>query len=138
MAMPRKIKVTFDDVFPYGAYAVSEVTQVRDFDKSSKDHAVYATDEETGLPIWSVDVMDGDRETRKADKTVSVKILAKVQPVLPPAMPGMPFTQIVLEGLTATPYVAETGNGRARLAWSFRATEVRAPRNAAASNKPAA
>lgn len=100
---------------------------------------MFATDEETGLTIWSVDVMDGDPDARKADRTVSVKILAKVQPVLPPAStPGMPFTQVIFEGLTATPYVAETGNGRARLAWSFRATEVRAPRNAAGSGKSAA
>lgn len=137
MAMPRKIKVTFDDAFPYGAYAVSAVTEVKDFDRSTKERPVFATDEETGLPIWSVDVMDGDLEARKADKTVSVKILAKVKPVLPSPTPGMPFTQVVFEGMTATPYVSENGNGRARLAWSFRATEVRAPRNAAA-NKSAA
>ena len=93
MAMPRKIKVTFDDVFPYGAYAVSAVTQVRDFDRSTKERPVYATDEETGLPIWSVDVMDGDPDARKADRTVSIKILAKVQPVLPAATPGSPFTR---------------------------------------------
>jgi hypothetical protein len=137
MGMPRKIKVTFDDAFPYGAYAVSAVTQVRDFDRSTKDHAVYSTDEDSGLPIWSVDVMDGDPDARKADRTVSVKILAKVQPVLPAATPGSPFTPVVFEGMTATPYVSENGNGRARLAWSFRATEVRAPRNASA-NKSAA
>ena len=83
MAMPRKIKVTFDDAFPYGAYAVSAVTEVRDFDRSTKDRAVFATDEETGLPIWSVDVIDGDPDARKADRTVSIKILSKVQPVLP-------------------------------------------------------
>ncbi|GAA1669070.1 hypothetical protein GCM10009745_09410 [Kribbella yunnanensis] len=129
MAMPRKIKVTCDDVFPYGAFAVSAVTQVKDFDRSTKERPVYSVDEETGLPIWSVDVMDGDIDARKADKTVSVKILAKVQPVLPPMSPGMPFTPVVFEGMTATPYVAEN-NGRPRLAWSFRATEVRAPRNA--------
>lgn len=138
MAMPRKIKVTFDDAFPYGAYAVSAVTEVKDFDRSTKDRPVFATDEETGLPIWSVDVMDGDPDARKADRTVSIKILSKVQPVLPAATPGSPFRQVVFEGMTATPYVAETGNGRARLAWSFRATEVRAPRNSAAANKPAA
>ncbi|GAB3916452.1 hypothetical protein GCM10029976_078340 [Kribbella albertanoniae] len=136
MAMPRKIKVTCDDVFPYGVYAVSAVTQVKDFDRSTKEKPVYSIDEETGLSIWSVDVMDGDIDARKADKTVSVKILAKVQPVLPPMAPGQPFTAVVFEGMTATPYVAEN-NGRPRLAWSFRATEVRAPRNAA-SNKSAA
>jgi hypothetical protein len=30
------------------------------------------------------------------------------------------------DGLTATPYVATTASGRGRLAWSFRATEMRA------------
>src|SRR3954451_24409260 len=137
MAMPRKIKVSFDDAFPYGAYAVSAVTEVRDFDRSTKDRAVFATDEETGLSIWSVDVIDGDPDARKADRTVSIKILSKVQPVLPAKAPGSPFTQVVFEGMTATPYVAENGT-RPRLAWSFRATDIRAPRNSAAANKPAA
>jgi hypothetical protein len=137
MAMPRKIMVEFGEVFPHGVYAVSEVSQVRDFDRSTKDRPVFATDEESGLLVWSVDVMDGDPEARKADRQFSVKILAKQQPVLPPAMPGLPFTPVEFEGLTATPYVSDS-NGRARLAWSFRAIGVRAPKNSPAANKPAA
>ena len=132
MAMPRKLTMEFGAVFPYGVFAVSEVTQVRDFDRSTKDRPVYSVDEETGLNVWSVDVLDGDPEARKADRSLSIKILSRQQPVLPQPMPGMPFTPVEFEGLTATPYVAES-NGRPRLAWSFRATGVKAPKNAPAA-----
>ena len=94
MAMPRKIRVEFSEVFPHGMYAVSAVTQVTDFEKSTQDKPVYATDEETGLLVWQVDVMDGDPEARKADRQISIKILAKQQPVLPPSN-GLPFTSIL-------------------------------------------
>jgi hypothetical protein len=136
MAMPRKLNIQFGEVFPHGVYAVSEVTQVRDFDRSTKDRPVYSIDEESGLNVWSVDVMDGDPEARKADRQFSVKILAKQQPVLP-ASNGLPFTPVEFDGMTATPYVSDS-NGRPRLAWSFKATAVRAPKNAPGANKPAA
>ncbi|MEV0803059.1 plasmid replication, integration and excision activator [Kribbella sp. NPDC050281] len=136
MAMPRKINIQFGEVFPHGVYAVSEVTQVRDFDRSTKDRPVYSVDEDSGLNVWSVDVMDGDPEARKADRQLSIKILAKQQPVLPPSN-GLPFTPVEFEGMTATPYVSDS-NGRPRLAWSFRAMAVRAPKNASGANKPAA
>jgi hypothetical protein len=42
-------------------------------------------------------------------------------------MPGAPFRPVEFDGLTATPYVATTSTGRSRLAWSFRATGMRAP-----------
>jgi hypothetical protein len=139
MAMPRKLSVDFGMVFPQGAFAVSEVTQVRDFDRSTKDKPVYSVDEETGFSIWSVDVMDGDREARRADKTVTVKILAMHQPVLPEAPAGLPITPVEFTGLTATPYISDS-NGRPRLAWSYRALAVMAPKNAGApsSSKSAA
>ena len=142
MAMPRKIKVEFGEAFPHGVWAVSEVTQVRDFDKSTKDNPVYTADEETGLSVWAVDVMDTDPEARKADRQFTVKLLAKVQPVLPdkPKMPAgfpeLPGTPVEFDGVTATPYVSENGAGRARLAWSFRATGVRAPGAAGGSSAP--
>ena len=131
MAMPRKIKVEFGEVFPYGAFAMSgaEVSQVRDFDRSTKDKPVYATDEDSGLPVWTIEVPDADPEARKAARQIAVKVLAKVQPVLPDApVPGMPFIPVEFEGMTATAYVSDS-NGRPRLAWSFRATGVRAPKN---------
>ena len=61
-----------------------------------------------------------------------MKVAAEVQPVLPPAAPGSPFTAVEFEGMTATPYVDPCrcqGNGKcgARMAYSLKATGVRAP-----------
>lgn len=129
MAMPRRIRVEFGEAFPYGVFAVSEVTQVRDFDRSTKDRPVYATDDESGLLVWAVDVLDGDPEARKADRQLTVKLAATVQPVPPESIAGLPFRPVEFEGLTATPYVSDS-NGRPRLAWSFRATGMKAPKSA--------
>jgi hypothetical protein len=130
MAMPRRIKVDFGEVFPHGVYAVGEVQAQRDFDKSTRDNPVQAIDDESGLPIWAVDLIDADPEATKSTRTLSVKVAAKVQPVLPEATAG-PFRQVELDGLTATPYVADApSGGRGRLAWSYRATDVRPPRKA--------
>jgi hypothetical protein len=123
MGMPRKIQVSFDEVFPFGVFAVSEVTPVRDFDRSTKDAPVQARDEESGLLMWAVDALDADPEARKAQRQVTVKVLAKVQPVLPENKTGLPFTPVEFEGLLATPYIDENGS-RPRLAWSFRAMGV--------------
>lgn len=125
MAIKGAIPMTHDDVFPYGCYGVGEVQAQRDFDRSTKDQAVQAVDRDTGVLVWTVDVIDADPEAR--ERTVRVKLLAPVQPVPPEAMPGAPFRPVEFEGLTATPYVATTGLGRSRLAWSFRATGMRAP-----------
>ena len=138
MAMPRRLKVDHDDVFPAGAYVVSEVTKMRDFDKSTKDNEVQAFDEDSGLPVWTVDVMDADESVRKADRQVSVRIAAKVQPIPPDKLAGTPFRPVEFDGLSATPYVSENGAGRSRLAWSFRATGMHAPGKANGKAAPAA
>lgn len=127
MTMPRKIRVEFGDVFPFGAYAVSEVTAARDYDRSTQEKPVQASDPESGLLVWAVDVMDPDPEARKAMRQVTVKILAKVQPVLPDNKTGLPFNPVEFEDLTATPYVDDNGN-RPKLAWSFRASGVTSPK----------
>lgn len=118
---------------------MSEVTPALDFEKSTQANPVQAIDENTGLPVWSLDVLDPDNEARKADRTFTVKLLAKVQPVLPPSLPGLPFTPIVLTDMFVSPWVDSrtcTGpeNGRAhrcraRQGWSFRAMGVAAPKN---------
>ena len=126
MAMPRKVPVEFGVVFPYGAYAVGEVTQVKDYDRSTREVPVQATDQETGLPVWSVDVVDADPEAKKATRMMSVKIGAKVQPVLPEAPEGVPFRPVEFDKMTATAYIEENGDFR-KVAWSLRASEVRSP-----------
>jgi hypothetical protein len=125
MAIKGAIPMRFEDVFPYGCFVVGEVEVLRDFDRSTKDQAVQAVDRNTGELVWTVDVIDPDPETR--DRTMRVKLLAPVRPVPPEAMPGAPFRPVEFDGLTATPYVATTASGRSRLAWSFRATGMRAP-----------
>ena len=80
-----------------------------------------------------IEVIDADPEARQ--RTVKVKVAAQYQPVLPDApTPGSPFTPVEFEGLTATPWVdasrckaKETGKCGARMAYSLKATGIRAP-----------
>ena len=134
MVMPRKVPVEFGVAFPYGAYAIGEVTPVKDYDRSTKELPVQATDPDTGLPVWSVDIVDADPEAKKANRMASVKIAARVQPVLPEAANGVPFRPVEFDKMTATAYIEESGDFN-RIAWSMRAGGVREPGQ---RSKPAA
>ena len=116
---------------------------VRDFDRSSGDRVVQQINKVTGLPLWVVEVIDADEPARQ--RTVKVKVAATVQPVLPSPAPGSPFTAVEFEGLMATPYVDSSrcqGNGKgkdkcgARLAYSLKATGVRAPSRGLSVRRP--
>lgn len=126
MAMPRRIKVKFSEVFEHGLYMVGEVEAMRDFDKSTKEKPVQAVDEETGMPIWTVDVIDADPAATKSTRSLSVRIVARVQPVPPQAPVTGPFRQVGFEGLSALPYIDDNGNF-ARIVWSYRATGFAEP-----------
>ena len=132
MAMHGQIQVQFGMVFPDGAYAAGGTEMVRDFDRSTADRPVQQTDKDSGLPLWVVEVIDAQENARQ--RMVKIKVAAQVQPVLPPPAPGSPFTAVEFGGMTATPYVDSSrcsGDGKhkcaARLAYSFKATGVRAP-----------
>jgi hypothetical protein len=130
MAQLGPFPVEFGAVFPSGAYAAGGVEKVRDFDKSKGDLVIQQTDKATGLPLWVVEVIDADPEARQ--RTVKVKVASAYQPMLPDAPPGSPFTPVEFEGLTATPWVDSSrcqGKDKcaARLAYSLKATGVRAP-----------
>ena len=130
MAIKGQIQIEFGKVFPGGAYAAGPVEKVRDFERSRKDEVIQQTDKDSGLPLWVVEVIDADPEARQ--RTVKVKVAAQVQPVLPPAPPGSPFTPVEFDGLTVTPYTDSgrcQGKGKcaARQAYSLKATGVRAP-----------
>jgi hypothetical protein len=132
MAMQGQIPVPFGAVFPDGAYAAGSFEMVRDYDRSTADRIVQQTDKDSGLPLWVVEVIDAQESARQ--RTVKVKVAAQVQPVLPPPPPGSPFTPVEFDGMTATPYVdasrcqaKDTGRCGARVAFSFKATGVRAP-----------
>ena len=141
MAMHGQIQVQFGMVFPDGAYAAGGIEMVRDFERSTADRLVQQTDKETGLPLWVVEVIDAQEDARQ--RTVKVKIAAQVQPVLPSPAPGSPFTAVEFDGMTATPWVDSSrcsGDGKhkcaARLAYSFKATGVRAPARGIARPAP--
>ena len=134
MAIPRKIPVEFKTVFPYGAYMVGDIAPLRDYDRSTKDQPVQAMDPDSGLPIWAVDIVDADPEASKSNRTLTVKVPAKVQPVLERPQNGLPFCPVEFSGMTATAYIEENGNFN-RVAWSLRAAEVHAPSRS--SSRPA-
>ena len=132
MAMQGQIPVQFGTVFPDGAYAAGAIEMVRDFDRSTADRLVQQADKETGLPLWVVEVIDAQENARQ--RTVKVKIAAQVQPVLPPPAPGSPFTAGGVRRHDRHPLRGRSrcsGDGKhkcaARLAYSFKATGVRAP-----------
>lgn len=95
MALQGPIPVQFGQVFPDGAYAAGSFEMVRDFDRSTADRVVQQTEKDSGLPLWAVEVIDAQEDARQ--RTVKVKVAAQVQPVLPPPVPGSPFTAVEFE-----------------------------------------
>ncbi|MCC5581564.1 plasmid replication, integration and excision activator [Microtetraspora sp. AC03309] len=125
MAIQGGIPVSHEVAFPHGCYVVGEVSQVLDFEASTKDRPVPARDKVTGELMWAVPVMDGDPSLKAAAKSLNVKIVGPVEPVVPaapPEMAGLPFVPVEFEGLAVTPYV----NPQNRLAYSFKARGMRA------------
>jgi hypothetical protein len=126
MSIPKWLQLTHDQVFPCGAFVVSEVMPMIDFDKSSGENRVQATDRDTGAPMWQVEVLDGDPAAPKRSRTVTVKFASPTQPVAPTNTSGTPFTPVIFEGLIALPYIERSGDF-SRIAWSFRASGMTAP-----------
>ncbi|TDK89955.1 plasmid replication, integration and excision activator [Mycolicibacterium mucogenicum] len=126
MSIPKWLQIGHDQVFSLGAFLVSEVTPMIDFDKSSGENRVQARDRDTGLPMWQVEVLDGDPAAPKRSRTVTIKFAAATQPTAPANSSGTPFTPVVLEGLMALPYVERSGDF-SRIAWSYRASGMTAP-----------
>ncbi|MEU4228918.1 plasmid replication, integration and excision activator [Nonomuraea sp. NPDC026600] len=134
MALQGPIPVTYQMLFPHGCYIVGEVEPVKDFDASTNGRFVQARDKHSGEPVWQVAVMDGDPTLKPAQKTVAVKILSPVQPVPPTATPGMPFTPVLFDQITVTPYV----NAAGRLSYSIRVRQMHAATTTPAHRTPAA
>ena len=126
MSIPKWLQIGHDQVFSLGAFLVSEVTPMIDFDKSSGENRVQARDRDTGLPMWQVEVLDGDPAAPKRSRTVTVKFAAPTQPTAPTNSSGTPFTPGVFEGLMALPYIERSGDF-SRIAWSFRAAGMTTP-----------
>jgi hypothetical protein len=130
MAVPygMRFAVDFDVVFPLGAYIVGEVVPVTEYqsqeDKARNRPVRPRIDEATGFPLYKVTVADPSAE-KDRDKSITVEIASKVQPVPPAAASGVPFRPVVLEGLTVQPR-AETSGQAKWITWVVRATGLRA------------
>jgi hypothetical protein len=133
MSVPKWLKVSHQQVFPHRAFLVSDVTAVIDYERSTKDSKVQATDRESGQPLWQVEVLDGDPAASKRARTLTVKFARNAQPACPPNNSEMPFTPVIFEELSVLPYVdrsAESG----RIAWSYRASGMAADTSKAPSS----
>lgn len=133
MTMQRRFQVSHRDVFPQGVFLKGAVEPVLDFDEKSKradGTRPQQHDKDTGLPLWQVTVIDADDQAGKKDTVVSVKLAAPQQPVPPKNVSGLPWTPVEFVGLTAMPYVDDNGS-RPRLAWSYRAEDIKAPADVA-------
>lgn len=126
MSIPKWLQLGHEQVFALGAFLVSDVTPMIDFDKSSGENRVQARDRDTGLPMWQVEALDGDPAAPKRSRTVTIKFAAATQPAPPTNTSGTPFTPVVFEGLMALPYVERSGDF-SRIAWSFRSSGMTAP-----------
>jgi hypothetical protein len=114
-----RLPVSFGEVFPHGCLMVpGSVGPVEDYDERTKNRTP-AVDKLTGERVWSVRVIDLDPELGTRPRETVVKVTGAVQPV-PPAGD---VCAVEFERLTVTPYV----NDKGRIAFSLRATAMRAP-----------
>lgn len=103
--------------------------EVEDYDEKTGRRSP-AKDKVTGQRVWQVKVMDLDPELGKRSRETTVKISADYQPAAPT---GAYFEQVEFDGMTVTPYVASNG----RMAYSLRATGMRAPAGVTSSKAAA-
>ncbi len=124
----RRFEIPFDELYPEGLYLVGEIQPVTEYqsqeDKARNRPVRPRTDEVTGLPLFRGTFADPSAE-KDRDKSVQIEFAAKVQPVPPPAVPGIPFRPVVLEGLTVQPRAEASGQAK-WITWTVRATGMRA------------
>lgn len=143
MAMPRTFSVDFGLAFPDGVVATDEVSPAPDFSVEVPRGAErpQAVDEETGLPVWQVQVMDLQQGVSKNDKTQTVKILSATKPELPGGFNEYNMCPVELVNLEVSPYGSVggmKGSPKAFLNWSFRCRGLKKPVARRSSSKSAA
>jgi hypothetical protein len=126
VAIPRghRFTIEFDDAFPQGLVLVGEVAPDNEYqtreDRAAGRPVRQKIDQVTGKRQWKATVTDPD-ETNAKRASFEITFIADVQPV-PTAsevLPGM--RPIGLEGLTAEPRVAGTGEFKYQ-SYLYRAT----------------
>lgn len=138
MAVPygKRFAIEFEELFPQGAYIVGEVSAMREYqsqeDKARNRPVRPRIDEVSGLPLFKVTIADPSAE-KDRDKSITVEIAAKVQPVPPAAVNGLPFRPVVLEGVTIQPRAEASGQAK-WITWVIRATGLRGVENTTTKN----
>jgi len=131
-----RLHVSMQDVFPHGCHLVPEsIVEAQDYDENTGRRSP-AVDKHTGQRVFSCRVMDMDPELEGRSRETVVKILADRMPVPPTRAP---FELVEFEGLQVTPYVDSgrcqgKGKCQARIAFSLRATGMKAARPAPAKD----
>jgi len=117
MGAPKNLRLPaeFDQWFPEGLYLVGQITPVTEY-QSQEDRARNRpvrprTDEVSGLPLYRGTFADPSAE-KDREKSVTVEFAARVQPVPPPGVPGVPFRPMVLEGMTVQPRAEVSGQAK--------------------------
>jgi hypothetical protein len=129
-----RLPATMADVFPAGCHLVPDsIIEAMDYDEAT-GRRFPAVDKHTGKPVFQCRVSDRDRGLEGRSSEVVVKILTDRMPSAPT---GTAFELVEFEGLQVTPYVDNgrcQGKGRcgARMAFSLRATGIKAARPAVA------
>jgi hypothetical protein len=131
--IPTRFPVDFGDVFPYGVFILG-VEPSFEFQDDRNAPKRQERDKETNQPVWTVRALDANEEAARFGAEFKVKITAPHQPVPPAKTPGFPYAPAEFDGLTLTPYA----NARGRVAYSFRATGMRAPGGAKAGRQASA
>ncbi|WP_131747698.1 plasmid replication, integration and excision activator [Frankia sp. Cppng1_Ct_nod] len=124
MAIPRRIPVRFEDVFPHGAFVLG-VDAVNDFEKAKAGVIEQERDKGTGELLWVVRVMDADPNARAGSAEVKVKIAAPVQPVPPEPLAGTALRPVEFDGLTVAPWIIQREGFEPRQGLALRARGMR-------------
>lgn len=126
------LPVRMEDAFPAGALAFPGVAEpAPDWDHPQSDGSPGQQVDAEGLPLFLVRVVDPS--ARRGQAEITVKVAAISAPVIP-EITGSPFTPVIFDDLAVIPYVRD-GSGRARIAYSWRATGVN-PVGGSPSRKP--
>jgi hypothetical protein len=120
--IPTRFPVEFGEVFPLGCFVLGvEPSMAFSEDRSAPKRQ--ERDRESNQLVWTVRALDANEEAARFGAEFKVKITSPYQPVPPAKMNGFPYPPAEFEGLTLTPYA----NNKGRVAYSFRASGMRAP-----------
>jgi hypothetical protein len=129
--IPTRFPVEFAAVFPDGVFILG-VEPSQEFQEDRNAPKRQERDRETNQLVWVVRALDANEEAARFGAEFKVKIAAPQQPVPPAKAQGFPYAPAEFDGLTITPYA----NNKGRVAYSFRASAMRAPAGAKSTRQP--